>query len=133
MADDATASGAPTNWYLQPLVLRGSPRGTCASRSVEAGEDSAVAAREEHLMRYVHQSLQCNLDILFTSLPVTCSVARGTEGNEILVRICPELTPMLDVMDLEIRHRAAYLAPPAITFQNAPVQRAVRSRIQANP
>jgi hypothetical protein len=48
-------------------------------------------------------------------------VAGRAEGNEILIGIVAQLAPVLDVMDLEIRHGAARLTFPAVPLQNGPV------------
>jgi len=45
-------------------------------------------------------------------------VARGTQGNEIVVRIITGLAPQLYVMDFESAQRAAGLAAPAIPFED---------------
>jgi hypothetical protein len=45
-------------------------------------------------------------------------VACGAECNQVLLGIIGGMTPKLFVVDLQVRHRAAGLASPAITSQN---------------
>ena len=45
-------------------------------------------------------------------------VARGTQGDEIVLRIVTRLAPQLYVMDFESAQRAASLATPAIPFED---------------
>jgi len=64
---------------------------------------------------------------------VNRSVAVGTKGNEIALRIAAQLTSALDVVDLEPAQGTASLATPAIPFENVPVQPVVGVGIQPNP
>jgi hypothetical protein len=45
-------------------------------------------------------------------------VATGAECNQILRRIPSELAPWFYVVNLQVLHGAAVLAPPAISFQH---------------
>jgi hypothetical protein len=64
---------------------------------------------------------------------VNCSVAVGTKGNEIALRIAPQLASALNVVDLEAAQGTASLAAPAIPFEDLPVQPVVGVGIQPNP
>ena len=68
-----------------------------------------------------------------SSSRVNRSVAVGTKGNEIAIRIIAQLAPPLDVMDLEPAQGAASLAAPAISFEDFLVQPAVGVDIQPSP
>jgi len=46
-------------------------------------------------------------------------MATGAQRDEVLVCIIAQLAPVLDVVDLEIGHRAACLTLPAISLQDA--------------
>jgi hypothetical protein len=49
---------------------------------------------------------------------VTFSVATGTECNQILHYIPAESASGPDMVNLQVLHRTAVLAPPTISFQN---------------
>jgi hypothetical protein len=45
-------------------------------------------------------------------------VASGAKRDQVLFGIVAGMTPKLFVVDLQVRHRAAQLTPPAIATQN---------------
>jgi len=65
-------------------------------------------------------------------LRVDPSVARGTQGDQIVLRVVTRLTPQFYVMDFEPAQRATGLAAPAIPFEDFVVQFAISISVQAN-
>ena len=65
-------------------------------------------------------------------LRVDPSVARGTQGDQIVLRIITRLAPQLYVVDFESAQRAASLATPAIPFEDFLVQSAINISVQPN-
>jgi hypothetical protein len=49
---------------------------------------------------------------------VTLLVANGAECNQILRRIPAKLAPSFYVVNLQVLHGAAVLAPPTVSFQH---------------
>ena len=64
--------------------------------------------------------------MIFILPSVNRSMAVGTKGNEVALRIAARLASPLHVMDLESGQGAAELATPAVSFKDLLVQLAVR-------
>jgi hypothetical protein len=62
---------------------------------------------------------------------VAPSMTDGAERDQILRHIPAELAPALDVMNLQVFHDAAVLAPPAISFQDLVPEHAVVCQLQS--
>jgi hypothetical protein len=60
--------------------------------------------------------------VALASSRVNRSVAVGTKGNEIAIRIIAQPAPALDVVDLESAQGTASLAAPTIPFEDLLVQ-----------
>ena len=65
-----------------------------------------------------------------SSAEMCISVARNAKGNKVLLRIIAGVAAKLFVMDLQVRHRAARLTPPAVTTQDLLPESLVRRRVQ---
>ena len=61
---------------------------------------------------------------------MTVSVTSGAERHQIFRHIPAKLTPKLYVMNLQVLHGAAVLAPPTISFQHLLSHYVVLFRIQ---
>lgn len=57
------------------------------------------------------------------------AVTAEAEGNEVLLGVGTGLTTEFNMMDLEVRHRAAPLTSPAITTQHQLPQALVRDLV----
>jgi len=60
-------------------------------------------------------------------------VARGTQGNKVVVRILPGLAAPLQVMNFNPSHRPTKLAPPAVPLENLPAKIPVYPKHQCEP
>ena len=58
------------------------------------------------------------------------SVAVGAECNQIVRHVPAKLAPKLDVMNLQVLHGAAVLAPPTISFQHLVPDNGVLFRLE---
>ena len=59
------------------------------------------------------------------------SMTLGAEGNQVGLGIVSQLTPRVDVVDLEVGTPAAMLAAPAIALQHLLAQSTVGVRVEA--
>ena len=57
-------------------------------------------------------------------------MACGAERDQVLFGVMTRVTAKLFVVDLQVRHRATGLTPPAVTAQDLLTESLVRRRIQ---
>ena len=115
-----------SGWQSAQRVTRfsweSSPSGL--QRHVTHLQSRKSSRREQRFHRPEHRhTFIC--PVAFTSRHgsrVSPSVARRTQGNEILLGICTGLAPPLYVMNLNASHRPTQLAAPAVSFENFPAK-----------